>query len=164
MLTTVRTISSRVVNAVRQITFLRFGLNDVQETEVIQPYGTDANPIKGMVAIYAQTSVQGEPVIIGYINKNQLAEPGEHRTFSTDANGNVKTFIWLKNDGKIQLGGDADNAVRFSKLEDGFNALKADFNTFLTHVHGGSGSPPTPPQTPSTASISDAKINEILTS
>jgi hypothetical protein len=53
--------------------------------------------------------------------------------------------------------------TRFEELETGFNQLKSDFNSFLTHVHGGPGTPPAPPVLPSTASISGAKINEVKT-
>lgn len=148
----------------RVIKFLRFGLNDTQTATEAVPFGIDSNPVKDMIAIYSKTSTMGEAVIIGYINENQLADPGETRIFSTDSSGGLKTYIWLKADGKIQLGGTADNAVRFSKLEDGFNQLKSDFNNFLTHVHGTAGTPTTPPALPSTASISDAKIDEIQTS
>ena len=35
-----------------------------------------------MVAIFAETSNNSEAVIIGYINKNQVAGPGEKRIFS----------------------------------------------------------------------------------
>lgn len=147
----------------RIIKYLRYGLNDTQTSIEASAAGTDSSPIKDMVALYAQTSGTGESYIIGYLVKDKLAEPGEYRIFSTDDSGTLKTYIWLKNDGKIQLGGTADHAVRFSKLEDGFNQLKSDFNAFLTHVHGSSGTPPTPPAIPSIASISQAKINEILT-
>jgi hypothetical protein len=162
--TIITTISSRVVNSIRQIKFLRFGKDDIQETEDISPYGTDANPIKGMTAIYAQTSVQGEPVIIGYINKNQLAEPGEHRIYSTDANGELKAFIWLKADGKIHLGGDADNAVRYSKLKDTIDSINSFLNQQLpliaSGIATGGGT-----YTPGVANfeVTAAKIDEIKT-
>lgn len=160
----VSVISSSIVSLVRTIKFRRFGLSDIQETEEIGPANTDSVPIKGMVAIYADTSSQGQPVIIGYINKNQLAEPGEHRIYSTDSNGTVKTFIWLKSDGKIQLGGNADNGVRWSPLDQ----FTSELNQFLTiemakiaaGIATGGGS-----YTPGTANfnVNDAKINEILT-
>ncbi|KKN54299.1 hypothetical protein LCGC14_0593540 [marine sediment metagenome] len=143
--------------------FLRFGLKDVQTAIQTAPYGVDSNPIKDMVAIYGTTSDKGKPVIIGYINKNQLADIGETRIFSTDASGTLKTYIWLQNDGIMEVGGSVDNMVRFSDLETGFNQLKSDFNAFLVHVHGAAGTPPVPLATPSTASIAGSKINEIKT-
>lgn len=139
------------------------GLNDTRTAEEAAPYGIDSNPIKDMIAVYSETSAKGDPVIIGYINVNQLADIGENRLYSTDENGVLKTFIWLKNDGQIWFGGNAKNMTRFQELESGFNQLRDDFNSFLTHVHGGSGTPPTPPVAPSTADISGAKIEEIKT-
>lgn len=157
-------ISTEINNLSQRVSkFLRFGLKDVQTALQTAPYGVDSNPIKDMIAVYGATSEKGKPVIIGYINKNQLADVGEMRIFSTDANGVVKTFIFLQNDGIMEIGGDVDNMVRFSDLETGFNQLKSDFNAFLVHVHGVAGTPPVPPATPSTASIAASKIDEIKT-
>lgn len=169
----VKTISTRVIDAVRLIKFLGKGTSDVREREQVLPYGFDSNPIKGIVALYAETTVKGKSVIVGYLNKNQLADIGENRIFSTDENGNQKFYIWLKNNGTCEIGGNAKHMVRFEELETGFNQLKTDFNnlvtTFNSHVHAGvtpgSGSTavsPTPATT-TTADISGSKINEIKT-
>ncbi len=160
----VKIISTEINDLAQRVAkFLRFGLKDVQTATQTAPYGMDSNPIKDMIAIYGATSDKGKPVIIGYINKNQLADIGELRIFSTDAAGALKTFIWLQNDGIMEVGGSVDNMVRFSDLETGFNQLKSDFNAFLVHVHGVAGTPPVPPVTPSTASIAGSKIDEIKT-
>lgn len=87
----------------------------------------------------------------------------------------LKARIYFRNNGKItfkiedQEGGDF--AVRFNELKAGYDELKQDhndliaaYNAFLVHVHGASGTPPVPPavpESPSTASIDDAKISEI---
>jgi len=156
-----KTISTSIKNAVRFVKFLRMGKSDVQECRQIAPYGVDSAPIEGMAAIYAKTSEVGKPVIIGYVNKNQIAEAGEYRTFSTDSDGGVQFYIHLKNDGTAEIGGDTDNMVRYSELKIGFDKLKADFNA---HIHTGNmGAPTTPPTLPSTADISNSKINEIKT-
>lgn len=117
-----------------------------------------------MVAIYAETGTKGNEVIIGYINKNQIADVGEFRTFSTDADGAVKFYIHQKNDGTCLLGGDADNAVRYQKLDDGLQQFKnlitaelVKIQTGITGV-GGAYSPGT-----LTVDISQSKINEIKT-
>ncbi len=162
-LTISKVISTFVEKTKLKVKVFLTGLINVQSAHQVAPYGIDSNPIADMKAIYGQTEVNGRPVIIGYINKNVLAEEGDIRLFSTDANGLLKMFVWLKNDGTLELGGSAKHLARFEELETGFNQLKADFNAFLTHVHGGSGTPPTPPATPSTASISAAKIEEIKT-
>jgi hypothetical protein len=158
--------------------FLRLGKSDVQECFQVSSFGDDSNPVKDMVAVYGQTSEIGKNVIIGYINKNQISEPGEKRIFSTDENGEVVFYFHLKNDGTAELNGTDDNLVRFSALESGFNELKGDlndmiskWNSFVTAYVPGSpttvGLPPTlsgQNVTASTADISDSKIDEITTS
>ncbi len=159
----------------RHIKSLGFGKNDIRTAIQAAPYGVDSNPVKDMIAVYARTSEKGDTVVIGYLNKDQLADVGETRLYSTDANGALKIFLWLKNDGTMQLGGDTKNLTRFQELESGFNQLKSDHNdlvnAFNAHMHptAGTGPPsvPTPgsgiPAMPSTASIADAKIEEIKT-
>src|SRR5688572_1357771 len=85
--------------------FLRYGKNDTQTALQVGPFGVDANPIKDMIAVYAPTGEKGETVVIGYINKNQLAEPGEHRIFSTNASGAVQASVYLKTNGVIVITG-----------------------------------------------------------
>lgn len=68
----------------------------------VAPWGDDSNPIKGMIAVYAESTTQRQPVIIGYFNKNSLAGIGEKRIYSTDADGNIMGQVWLKNDGSAQ--------------------------------------------------------------
>jgi hypothetical protein len=157
----------------RVLKFFRFGNADVQTAIQTAPYGIDANPIKDMVAVYAETSEKGRPVIIGFLNKNQLADKGELRLYSTDSDGEVKFYTWLKKNGTMEIGGNSKNMVRYQELEAGFNQLKEEFNAlvtiFNTHTHSGvttgmgaSGTTATPGVS-STASIAGAKIDEIKT-
>lgn len=172
----VKIISTKVEAGKRLVKFLRLGLDDVQENHVSSPHGIDSNPVKDMTAVYAQTSVKGESVIIGYINSNALAEIGELRLFSTDSDGGLEAEIRLRNNGDIEINGDADNMVRFSDLETGFNALRSDLNTLIStynsHIHPfvgvavgapASTTPTTSTGTPSTSSIEDSKIDNVLT-
>lgn len=161
MINVTKVISNSIKSATRFVKFLRMGKSDVQECRQVAPYGDDSSPIKGMAAIYAKTGEVGKPVIIGYVNKNQIADVGEKRIFSTDADGNVQMFLHLKNDGTAEFGGDADFMVRYNELKIGFDQLQKEFNA---HTHtGNSGSPTTAPLVPSTADISAAKITEIKT-
>ena len=170
----VKVISSELDKVKRRIIkVLRFGRSDVRTSLEASPHGIDSVPVKDLIAIYSETGQDGDTVIIGYLNKNRLAEVGENRLFSTDENGVLSTFIWLKNDGTMEVGGDTDFMVRFSELETGFNQLKSDLNslisTFNTHVHPGVtvGAASTlitvTLETPSNADISNAKIQEIKT-
>lgn len=148
----------------RAIKVLRFGVSDVQTSLEASPYGVDSNPIEGMVAIYSPTTDKGGSTIIGYINKNQKAGVGEFRTFATDADGVEKFYTWMKADGTMEIGGVADNAIRFSPLETATDTLATDINAQLTAIAtaisslGGSYTP-----SPISIDISGAKIDEIKT-
>ena len=144
--------------------FLRFGQSDVQTSIEANPYGLDSNPIKDMVAVYAETTGKGDTVIIGYLNKNLKADVGEFRTFSTDSNGNEKFYIWLKNNGDCEIGGNVDNMVRYQKLADGMlqfqNKLIVQLNLISTGIAAGGGSYVVGDVS---IDISQSKINEIKT-
>ena len=173
----VKVISTAKKSGERLIKFLRLGKEDIQEVVEVSPYGVDSNPIEGMVAIYAPTGQQGQAVIIGYVNKNQIAEPGETRIFSTDDSGTVKFDLFLKKDGTAEFGGNTKNMVRYQELAIAFNQLKAEFNALVsvytahTHLYFPGPTIPSPPPTPpptvpgvaSTANIAPAKIDEIKT-
>lgn len=150
----------------RILKFLRFGRGDVQTAREAGPFGIDSGPRKGMIAVYSPTAEKGKTVILGYINLNQLAAVGETRIFSTDENGELKTQIWLKNTGVIEIGGETDWMVRYSALETAFNELQQKWNDFASAYVPGSpsvtGAPATLAQ--STADISSAKIDNIRTS
>lgn len=155
----------------RLIKYLRLGKGDVRESYQAGPYGTDSNPVKDMVAVYSPTLQNGKEVIIGYVNKDQIAAIGEHRIFSTDTDGNTVFALYLKNDGTAEFGGNSDFMVRYNELKTGFDQLKNDFNALVTlynsHVHpspaGGSTGPTPSSGSSSAADISGAKINEIKT-
>lgn len=169
----VKVISSTVDNAKRRIVkFLRFGKNDVQTSFETAPFGIDGAPIKDLIAVYAETSEKGKTVMVGYINKNQLARPGELRLFALDSDGTEKFYVWLKKDGFIEVGGDANYAVKFNELKEEFNKLQDSFNNLLTeyqaHIHtggtlSGSTGPTTSVQTPNTSNIELAKNDKIKT-
>lgn len=161
----------------RIVKVICLGKDDVREATEAAPFGVDGGPLKDMIAVYADTVDKGEPVIVGYLNAPQLAQAGELRLYSTDADGQQQFYAWLKGNGTLELGGDADNMVRYSKLEEAFNTLKDDFNAFIDrynlHIHiapsggGPTAAPDTAPPKPAlvhtTADISPAKIDEIKT-
>lgn len=169
----VKVISTEIDNLKRRVVkILRFGKSDVQTCIEANAYGIDSNPIKDMVAIYAETGEKGKVAIIGYLNKNQKALVGEIRLFSTDDKGTEKFYTWLKNDGTYEIGGDTNYAVKFNELKNEFNKLKDNYNNFLlaynTHVHtGGTISGSTGTTTPSTetntSNIDNAKNAKIKT-
>lgn len=109
----------------------QFGAKSANE---VSPFGIDANPVKGMTAIYAETSNNSENVIIGYINENQLAANGEVRLYSVDENKALKSFIWLKNDNTIEFNGNNYSMVRYEPLKQGIDNKDILINTELTKI------------------------------
>lgn len=122
--------------------FLRFGLRDVQTAQVVAPYGIDSHPIKNTIAAYSETSDKGSPIILGYINISKMPEAGseqhaaigELRLYSTNASGEQKIYIWLKNDGTIELGGSTRNVVKYQELDAGLQQMATDINVELTKI------------------------------
>jgi hypothetical protein len=164
------TINRRIVK------LLRFGKSDVQTSLEAMPFGIDSNPIKDLVAVYSATEEKGKTVIIGYVNRNQLAGIGETRLFSTDGNGVLKTYIHLKNDGTQEIGGNADNLVRYSVLKSEYDKTKDALDAIMSVLTGapinepGSGSPSALQAAllaaltgKSTGDITGAKIEQIKT-
>ena len=169
MIRLVKVISSAIASKARTIKFYWRGKSDVRNSEEFSPFGIDGNPLKDMVAICAQTGQDGKTFVLGYVHKNHIAEPGELRLFSMDANGIEKTYQWFKKDGTIEILGDSDNMVRYSKLEKAFNDLKTDHNNLVAAFNIDAAmlasilGLPFTPQVPSVADITPAKINEIKT-
>ena len=112
----------------RFIKVLGFGKNDVQTPDQIAPFGIDSNPVKGMLAVQIESSVIGESVVMGYIHKDVIAAKGETHIFSTDEDGVEQFRIKLRDNGTVEIGGDADNAVRYSKMAERVDELKGDLN------------------------------------
>ena len=84
--------------------------------------------------------------------------------------------IEIKSDKKVELQGNADNAVRFSELKTAYDQLKSDFDnhvsTYNAHTHvttatvssgpPGTIAPTTSTSTPSSGDVSGAKVEEVL--
>lgn len=155
------TISTTVDAGMRLIQKIkRLGKYDIQTAPVAAPYGIDSNAVKNMIAVYADTSVKGQQVIVGYINVNSLAEVGGMRIFSTNDQGEEQFYVYLRASNNLELGGTNRHLARFEELESAFNQLKTDFDSHF-HTSSPPGTPTTPPANPSTADISGAKIDNI---
>ena len=118
---------------------LRYGNKDVSTPLVSLPYGIDSKPIENKRGVVSDTRKKGKNVILGYLLDSDKTESGEIRLYATDDDGVEKFYVHLKKDGTCEIGGDVDNAVRYSKLETAFNELKENFNklvtTYNSHVH-----------------------------
>lgn len=157
-------ILTRVKEATSEfIKVLRYGKSDVQTALNILPKGVDSKPVKEDLAVWSKTS-SGDSVIIGYVKKSELVNEGEIRIYSTDSSGSDKFSIYIKNNGNCELGGNTDNAVRYSPLNQGLQDFITNINTELgkiaTGISGAGGSyVPTVQQ----ININDSKIDEIET-
>lgn len=164
MISLVKILSTSVKAGKRIAKFLRFGNADVQTSAVAAPYGVDSNPVKDMVAIYSPTTEQGQTVIIGYINKNAVAEVGALRLFSTNTQGDEQVYLYLRANGKIELAGNTDNVVRWTalnaSLQQAISTINANYGTLVTLL-GGVGLVYSP--TPVNLDISSAKVDEVQT-
>lgn len=162
MLNIVKVISTEVVNGFRRIKILRFGRGDVQTPTQATPFGFDSNPIANMRAIYGPTATNGKPVIIGYINTENLAAEGEMRLFSTNANGVQKAYVWLKNNGIAEINGNGDYAVKYNALSLSFAAYDAQINANLAAIAAAiTGLGGTYVPTLVNADISTAKVDNV---
>lgn len=171
MITLVKVIGSALSNGMRKIK-ISFGGSNVQEVAEVAPHGIDSNPPDNRIAAHANTTVKGINVVYGYYNTKQTAAKGETRIYATNTAGSsVVMYLHLKNDGTANFGGTADNLVRYSDLETGFNDLKGKVNDLITkynsHTHtgvqtgAGTSAVTAAIETPTTADISGSKINEI---
>jgi hypothetical protein len=163
-----KVVKTVVESGLRVVQIIRSGRTDTVTAKQVAPMGVDSNPIAGMKAIYLPGSTLGPKQVIGYYNPGVMAAPGEIRLFSVDGDGNMVTYIWLKNAagaGQLVLGGTADNAVRYTALNmalqsDVVNFINTQLGLIAAGISGGGGS-----YTPGTMSvdISGAKIDEIST-
>ena len=109
MITNAIVDSTMTEDGMRMVKVDQFGSKEPYECS---PYGFDSNPVKDMTAIYADTSENGEPIIIGYVNENQLADVGEIRLYNSN-----KGYVWLRKDDTIELNGDSRTIVAFIDLK-----------------------------------------------
>lgn len=132
----------------------------------VAPFGDDSCPPQGWDTIYCETDTDEQPVIIGYVNTNCLAGPGEKRMFSMrlneDGSYSEAFYTWMKADGTYEIGGVVDNLVRYAALNEALQEQINKMQEQLTLISVGiatAGGSYTPGDI--TLDISGAKINEI---
>lgn len=131
MITFSKLKSSTIEQGKRILKVLQFGAKTAKECA---PFGFDSAEAENMTAIFAETFNAGESVIIGYINKNQLAEPGESRMYSIDASGVVKAFIYARKNGVLELNGNEYFGVRFNPLNNALLDQQTKINVELAKI------------------------------
>lgn len=104
--------------------------------DFVTSFGDDSVAPKNWSAVYSSTDNDGDNIILGYINLNQLSKVkhGEKRIFSLKEDGSQSIDIYLKNDGKAEIGGNTDNLVRYSKLNEALQAEKDLINSELQKI------------------------------
>ncbi len=130
------TVIESIINNIHQrvVKVYCYGRNDVRTANEVSPYGIDSCPVKDMVAVYSNTSDSSETVIIGYLNKNQVALPGELRIFATNSAGAEQGYVYLKNDGTIEIAGNANKVVKYTALNTGLQQQVNKINTELAKI------------------------------
>ncbi len=125
-------IKNTLIDAgLRIVTILEFGMKSANECA---PFGDDSCPLPNMSAIYADTSNIDDPIILGYMNNQQEAQPGEKRLYSLMSDGTLSFYAWLRADGTMSLGGEGNNLVRFTPLQSGINAKDQLIQTELEKI------------------------------
>jgi hypothetical protein len=151
--------SSLIAQGQRILTLIQYGVKTANECA---PFGDDSCPPANLTAIYAETSNAGDQVVLGYINLDQQAQPGEKRLYSLQPDGSLSFYAWLRYDGTMSLGGEDNNLVRYAALNEGIEAKDEKINAELAKIEvaiaalGGTYAM----ETVST-DISESKINEI---
>lgn len=154
-------ISTTIEQGRRIIKMRVFGKSDARTAPEAGPFGIDSNPLAGMEAIWLPGTVNGRAVCIGYINAKQLAAAGETRLYSLDSNGNLKTYIWLKGNGDIELGGNTHHATQYEALNNALQNYITALNSAISTGIASAGGSYTPP--PAGLDISGAMLNHIKT-
>ena len=133
---------------------------------VVGPFGEDSSPLENMTAIYSPTGENGDNIVIGYINKNQIANPGEKRIFSLNEDGTLSFSIHLKGDGFCEIGGNSDNMIRYIPLDLALQQQKDLINAELVKIQLAINllAPGAYVPAPINLDISQAKIDKIKTS
>lgn len=133
MIALVKYFSSAITNAKRIIKSKGIG-GAVMTTKECGPFGFDSQPQEGWTAIYAETSNKDEAVVVGYINKGQLAEAGESRMYSVGTSGELLGYVYNRKDGVLGLNGFAFSSVRFAPLDQAIQAQNALINAELAKI------------------------------
>lgn len=154
-----------------------------EKGETAQQYGQHgliSNPAKNTIGLRL-TQGSLDIIIAGLNYSVPLPEnPGETILFSTDAEGNLLSKLYLDKDGNFIFNDGEDFAVRYSALETAYNQLKSEVDQLITDTnqlksHGhpvsvdpntGTGAttaitPVIPVQQPSTGDITPSKVEEI---
>lgn len=116
---------------------LKVSEDGVKTAFLAEAFGEDSNPLKNMTALLAETQADGEMTIIGFLDVDKVAAVGEKRLFSLKENGEVSSYIWLKNNEEIHFNGDTNYLVKYNELKAKCDELQNFINTELPKIQAG---------------------------
>jgi hypothetical protein len=172
---------------VRLITVEITDPDDLQTVENFFHGGIDYNPSNDVVALVDETGGSYKTVTGFDDGIEPVVDRGEIEIYSTEADGSAKSArVKCVNDGIVELNGDADFLVRYTKLQEAFDQLQSDHDDlvdivndinaslrsfFNAYVPGGPAAVGAPPKvvftvldgSPSTADIAPSKVEEVKT-
>lgn len=97
-----RLIKTEIDKYILQTVECHYGQNQLCDT--YGPAGEDSVPVKNDRVLLVKVEGSGNFVSAGVLTKSQGSNPGDKKIFSRDEeNGEVKAYIWLKNDGSIEV-------------------------------------------------------------
>ena len=167
-----RYISTNTSNGKRFNTVVCFGTDNTNSMQGynVAPFGFDSVGVQNMQCVFSDTSNNRYPIIVGWLNTSVVAQEGESRMYATDSSGGVVGYVYLKNNGELNLLGDSNWAVKYTELATQFNELKGKFNDLVTaynaHIHptpSGPSGVTVSTASPSTADITQSKNTRIKT-
>ena len=167
-------ISTALQSSRLYIKILGLGKSDIKTPDNCLPFGIDNQPTNNQnyKCIYSETSIAGQNVVIGMINMKAIADIGELHLYSEQTNGTESFRIKLRNNGKCEIGGNTNFAVKYNELKTQYQALQKTVNdhiaSYNAHVHpggtiSGSTGPVATPAISDTSDITQAKNIDILT-
>jgi len=155
-----------------------------KQIELYSGPGDCSRPLPEDKVLIIEKEGTGEYAGIAILNEDQSEDEGEKKLFSRDANGNIKTSVYFKKDGKLIIDCDSDIeiksdskikmmngsdfAVRYLELKTQLDQLKQDLNTFISvfnnhtqSVSGGTANAPATPGITSSVDFSNCKVTDI---
>ena len=145
----------------------------ITTAENFSPAGDDSFPLLTDIPFIVSAPGTGRFVVLGYldpVNAGQALE-GERRFIARDSSGAPVSFVWLRNDGSLELNGADDYAVRYTPLAEQIHQLRDDLNEFIgvfkLHKHSTAavGAPSIPDNaataTDSTIDISGSSVGTV---
>lgn len=111
MIRIVDIVSSVIKQGITVVKVACYGKSDIHTLKNCTPYGIDTCPVDKSKGVMAKTENVADKILIGIVNKDNKALPGQIRLYEKDG-----FEVWLRN-GKIEIGGNENFAVKYNELK-----------------------------------------------